>query len=295
MNLLVKFNLIFIVVLGTGLAVASISARRYLQEAARNESIQDARMMLETTLATRDYTQKQIRPLLQKLQRLDHTFNAQSIPSYSAVQVLGFLHNDYPGYGYREATLNPTNLGDRAVDWEADVVQNFRNDKSQKEMWGTRDTPRGPSLYLARPLVATRECLECHGVPRDAPAAMLVTYGSSNGFGWKVNEVIGARIVSVPMSLSLAVAADAFQQLMIWSAGFTIAVLALLNVGLYFVVVRPVTAMSSAAEAISKGNFGIPELSADGADEISRLAASFNLVRRSLEKAMGMLRKDQGV
>jgi hypothetical protein len=29
-------------------------------------------------------------------------------------------------------------------------------------------------------------------------------------------------------------------------------VLALLNVGLYFVVVRPVTAMSSAAEAISK-------------------------------------------
>ena len=78
---------------------------------------------------------------------------------------------------------------------------------------------------------------------------------------------------------------------MIWSVGFTIAVLALLNVGLYFVVVRPVTAMSSAAEAISKGNFGIPELSANGRDEISRLAASFNLLRRSLEKAMGMLKK----
>src|SRR5216684_2868323 len=72
MNLLVKFNLIFIVVLGAGLAVASISARSYLQETARNESIQDARLMIETTLATRDYTQKQIRPLLQKLQRLDH-------------------------------------------------------------------------------------------------------------------------------------------------------------------------------------------------------------------------------
>lgn len=68
MNLLVKFNLIFIVVLGAGLAVASISARSYLRETAGNESIQDARMMLETTLATRDYTQKQIRPLLQKLQ-----------------------------------------------------------------------------------------------------------------------------------------------------------------------------------------------------------------------------------
>ena len=93
MNLLVKFNLIFIVVLGAGLAVASISARSYLREAARNESIQDARMMLETTLATRDYTQKQIRPLLQKLQRLDHASYAQSVPSFSAVQVLSFLHN----------------------------------------------------------------------------------------------------------------------------------------------------------------------------------------------------------
>ena len=197
MNLLVKFNLIFIVVLGAGLAVAIISARSYLREAARNESIPDARMMLETTLATRDYTQKQIRPLLQKLQRLDHAFYAQSVPSFSAGQVLSFLHNDYPGYGYREATLNPTNPGDRAVDWEADVVQYFRNDKSQTEMWGTRDTPKGPSLYLARPLVATRECLECHGVPRNAPAAMLATYGSNNGFGWKVDEVIGARIVSM--------------------------------------------------------------------------------------------------
>jgi protein-histidine pros-kinase len=294
MNLLVKFNLIFIVVLGAGLAVASISARTYLREAARNESIQDARMMLETTLATRDYTQKQIRPLLQTLQRRDHTFYAQSVPSYSALQVLNFLHNDYPGYGYREATLNPTNPSDRAVDWETDVVQYFRNDKSQKEMWGTRDTPKGPSLYLARPLVARQECLECHGVPRSAPAAMLAAYGSNNGFGWKVDEVIGARIVSIPMALSLAVAADEFRKLMIWSAGFTIAVLALLNVGLYFVVVRPVTAMSSAAEAISKGNFGIPELPANGRDEISRLAASFNLIRRSLEKAMGMLKKGPG-
>jgi HAMP domain-containing protein len=293
MNLLVRFNLIFIVVLGAGLAVANISARRYLREAARNESIQDARMMLETTLATRDYTQKQIRPLLQKLQRLDHAFYAQSVPSFSALQVLSFLRSDYPGYGYREATLNPTNPGDRALDWEADVVQYFRNDKSQTEMWGTRDTPKGPSLYLARPLVAARECLECHGVARNAPAAMLATYGSNNGFGWKVDEVIGARIVSIPMSLSLAVADDAFRKLMIWSIGFTLVVLGLLNVGLYFAVVRPVTAMSLAAEAISKGNFGIPELSANGRDEISRLAASFNLLRRSLEKAMGMLKKGQ--
>jgi HAMP domain-containing protein len=50
--------------------------------------------------------------------------------------------------------------------------------------------------------------------------------------------------------------------------------------------------MSAAAEAISKGNFGMP---ANGRDEISRLTASFNLIRRSLEKAMRMLKNDPAV
>ena len=32
---------------------------------------------------------------------------------------------------------------------------------------------------------------------------MVDLYGNSNGFGWQLNDVIGAQIVSVPMSVAL--------------------------------------------------------------------------------------------
>ena len=68
-----------------------------------------------------------------------------------------------------EATLNPTNLRDRATDWEGDMMQQFRNDPQTREIIGERDTPMGRSLYLARPITAEAKCLVCHSVPAAAP------------------------------------------------------------------------------------------------------------------------------
>ena len=46
--------------------------------------------------------------------------------------------------------------------------------------------------------------------PDKAPPEMIKTYGSANGFGWNLNEVMGAQVVSVPMSVPLARADRAF-------------------------------------------------------------------------------------
>ena len=48
--------------------------------------------------------------------------------------------------------LNPTNPRNRAVDWEADIVNQFRNNKDSSEIIGDRDTPTGRSFYVARPI-----------------------------------------------------------------------------------------------------------------------------------------------
>jgi protein-histidine pros-kinase len=47
--------------------------------------------------------------------------------------------------------------------------------------------------------------------------------------------------------------------------------------------------MSAAADAISRGELGVPELQVKGKDEISALADSFNRMHRSLSKAMKLL------
>jgi protein-histidine pros-kinase len=85
---------------------------------------------------------------------------------------------------------------------------------------------------------------------------MVKIYGSNNGFGWKENEVIGAQVVSVPESLALRLADRQFRTMMFWFAAIGAAVMLVLNVLLLFAVVRPVAAMSAAADAISRGELG---------------------------------------
>ena len=77
------------------------------------------------------------------------------MPAYAATEQFNDLRKKYPDYSYKEATLNPTNPRDRATDWEADIVNQFRNGQGKGELIGERDTPTGRSLYLARPIQIT--------------------------------------------------------------------------------------------------------------------------------------------
>src|SRR5436309_2682719 len=66
-------------------------------------------------------------------------------------------------------------------------------------------------LALSKPIkIADATCLQCHSTPDQAPAAMVALYGPAGGFGWKLNETVGAQIVSAPMSLALTNARRSF-------------------------------------------------------------------------------------
>src|SRR5690348_15217427 len=270
MKLLARFNLIFIAIFGVGTLVAVWFAYLFLRNDAQQQVLGQAKLMMETTLATRSYTTKQIRPLLNRLQRRNDAFLPQTVPAYSAVQVFNFVHNQNPDYSYKEATLNPTNLEDRATDWEADVVNSFRNDASLKEFHGERDTPTGKSLFYARPIrVNDASCLECHSTPDRAPRSMIHQYGSANGFGWKLHEVIGAQIVSVPEALPVQIADRALKSLIAYLVIVALIALLVLDAVLVATVIRPVAKLSQVADEISQGKLDIADIPIKGRDEIS--------------------------
>ena len=289
MRLLLKFNLILILVFGSGMAAAAYFARDFLEQTAHEQVLQQARLMMGSASAMRTYTSKQVGPLLQQHQTQVNTFLAQTVPAYAATEAFNYLHGDYPDYMYKEATLNPTNLRDRAVDWESDVIQIFRTHPEQKEFSGERDTPSGRALFLAKPIVAGGPCLECHNTWRQAPVALVRIYGKNNGFDWKMGDTVGAQIISVPMSVPLGIADRAFRSLMFSLVGVSLATLLLLDLAIVLIVIRPVTRLSKAADQISKGDLSVPELEVKGADEISQLAQSFNRMYLSLVKAIRML------
>ena len=288
MGLRLKFNLVLVLVFLAGFLAAGAVSRQLLQENARDEVVRNARLMMETAGAVRNYTITQVQPHL--LKQLEEVFLPQTVPAYAATETLNQLQKNYPEYSYKEAVLNPTNPRDRTADWEADVVNQFRQHETVREIVGERPSLTGRSLYIAKPIQITNgACLQCHSVAAAAPPTMLKIYGAANGFGWKHNEIVGAQVVSVPMEVPLANANRAFTAFMASLAGVFVVVFIVLNIMLSWLIVRPIRRMSLAADGISTGDFNQPEFSEKGGDEVAVLGSSFNRMRRSLEKAMQMI------
>ena len=244
--------------------------------------------MIDGALAIRAYTADEIDPLLEPL--MTKRFLPQSIPFYAATQNFLKLHERHPDYGYREATLNPTNPRDRAVDWEADIIQQFRTDQHLTEIVGEHDMPTGRSLYMARPIRADAECLTCHSDPSTAPATLIARYGRNNGFGWQPNEIIGAQLVSVPLSYARAGVDKIFRQVLLGSIVILGAALLLINVVLHYLIVRPVRRVVRIADEVSLGNMSVERFPEAGSSELNALTRSFDRMRTSLEKAMNLLK-----
>lgn len=290
MKLLAKVNLIFLLVFGSGIAITAYLAHDYLYRNARNEIEERARLMMEATLATRDYTTQDIKPLLIRRERLNDTFLPETVPAFAATEIFARIQKQNPDYSYKEATLNPTNPRDRASDWEADIINSFRNHKDQKTLFGERSTPTGRSLYMARPItIKDPACLECHDTAHRAPRAVVAQYGPDNGFGWKLNETVGAQVVSVPETLVIKTADRALTEIIVELAVLAAVCLISFDLLLIFTVIRPVAKLARTADEVSKGRIEVEQLPVRGKDEISNLAASFNRMLRSLQQAMKLL------
>ena len=289
MKLLTKFNLVLIVFFGAGGWIIAELAHSFLTRNAREQVVQQAELMMASARSTRDYTSEQIKPLLLKNPEHETNFLPQTVPAFAATTVFSKIRKSYPNYSYREATLNPTNLVDRADDWETDIIRYFSDHPNDKLLVGERETPTGRQLYLAKPMVVAPSCLECHSTPDMAPAAMVKKYGPSNGFGWNLDQIIAAQIVSVPMSVPISVADQAFHRLIFFLIATFVVTIVALDAGLSLLVIRPLHEVSTAADKISKGETDLPELKVRGKDEIADVTASFNRMRVSLAKALKML------
>jgi HAMP domain-containing protein len=290
MKLLTKFNLILLLVFGTGGLIISLVIHGFLLNNARQQALQEAGLMMAGARAVRDYTASDIGPLLEQHPLHRKRFLAETIPFYGAVTTFNRLRQKYPDYTFREAALNPTNPEHRATDWEADIIENLRDHPQEKQFTGERETPMGRSLYVATPITADAPCMQCHSRPGVAPRALVATYGSNNGFGWKQGEIVAAEIVSVPMSVPVQNARKAFHLLLAYLLATLITTMVVLDAGVYFSVIRPLKLVSDAADRTSKGETDPVPLPVKGEDEIATLTASFNRMQVSLAKAFKMLK-----
>jgi HAMP domain-containing protein len=286
MNLLMRLNVVFVIAFAVVGVVAHEVCASLQQVDARREVLTTAGLMLDSALASRAYTADEIDPLLEA--HMQDSFPPQVIPFYAATQTFNNLRKLHPDFTYKESTLNPTNPRDRATDWEADIIDQFRNHPNSTQIQGERTTPMGRSLYLARPIRAEPECLACHGLATAAPATLIARYGHDNGFGWQASEVIGAQIVSVPFSDATGGAQQLFSAVTTVIVAVLVALLVIVNAVVYWMVIRPLRQMTRYADEVSLGQAAGVTFTG-GNDEIGALGEAFERMRKSLDKAMKLI------
>ncbi len=290
-----RFNVLLALVFIGGFALSGLALSHILEGRAKNEVMSKALVLIQTMNSVRDYTSVNIAPLLNPRLDTDANFIAETVPAFAATEVFQRVRkiDDYKDFFYKEATLNPTNLRDKADTFEADLVKRFREESNTKEISGFRTLPGGQVFYIARPLAVQQEsCLRCHSTPEQAPKSQIATYGAENGFGWKLNDIITTQIISVPAEEVLNNA----QRLLVLVMAILLVVFIVIVVAINYLlkrsVIRPIRRMARTAEAVSMGEMA-SEFEQHSRDEIGTLATAFNRMKTSLEISMNLLNKRQ--
>jgi HAMP domain-containing protein len=289
-----KLNLILIVIFFCIVLTSGLVLSNILEQNAKNVVASKAFLLMEAMSGVREYTDTQITPQLLPRIETDEYFLPQIFPGYAAREVFDIFRKreEYRDFFYKEAVLNPTNPRDLADDFEKTIIKKFRQQPDIKELTGFRSLPGGDIFYVARPHIVTDEsCLRCHSTPSAAPKSLIATYGSENGFNWKLHNVVGTKIISTPASQVF----DAARHLKILVIGiltsfFLLAIL-LINLFLKTSVTEPLRQMAQLSKKVSTGDLE-GEFKHPVNDEIGILAASLNRMKVSLEMALNMLNSE---
>lgn len=291
-----KFNLLLTLVFVISIFVSGAALSRVLQQMAENEVTSKAQILIQTMNSVRNYTQSHINPLLTPKLDTEPSFIPETVPAFSATEVFEHFRQQDPQYKnffYKEATLNPTNLRDKADSFEEQLVERFRSGLATKPISDFRNIPEGKIFYIAQPLaVKEQQCLRCHSTPDQAPKSQLVTYGTKNGFGWKLNEIVSAQIISVPSQEIFDSVHRTWSLLMGLFISIFVIIALLINFLIRRTVLHRIKKMERIAQQVSIGDT-TTNFDDQSKDEIGGLAAAFNRMKYSLEIALKLL-KEQG-
>jgi len=212
------------------MSIAAWFHYQLVESNALHQVTDQAELILDQTNALRSYTVNEVRPLTEFNNDDFSSFHPQSVPAYAATQVANLFAKKRPDYRYKEAVFNPTNNRDNAAPWEEAIINEFITDSSKASVLGTRRVGGVKSLYIAKPIqISNPACLECHSTPEVAPASMVAKYGRVNGFGWKLNEIVGIQLVIVPYTLPARLANSSFTSFIYTLIALLILVLIIFN------------------------------------------------------------------
>lgn len=253
-KLATKFTILLSLVFISAIILSGLALSQALEQKVAAEVTYRSQVMAEMVTAIRAYTGKHVNPLLLPKVETEAKFTPEAIPSFAAREIFETLRQnpEYRDLFYKDAMTNPTNLRDKMDPFEAKLIDQFRDRPDLKTLSGFRTIAGDQMFYSARPLsVKDASCLRCHSSPEKAPKSHVASYGSENGFGWKLNEILGTQIVYVPAKQLFESAHHAFVLFIgIFITIFAIVIL-LINYLLQRNMIQPIKPLAQLAQKIS--------------------------------------------
>lgn len=263
LNLSRRFTLLLSVVCVIGLVASGAALWWALFQQTQREVTTNGLLLIDAMGSVRGYTDSRVKPILDSITHGNTEFIPESVPAFAARQVFDTLSQSQHQSGliYKEASLNPTNPGDKANDFETELIKLMRNDREINEKSDFITINGKDFFYIARPLAVTSPtCLVCHSTPDAAPKGQLQQYGTKNGFGWVLHDVNSTQIIYVPASDVYHAAFQSFLLVMGIVGGSFVIVVLLINILLKQYVIDPVSAMGRLARKIRNDEMVMADL-----------------------------------
>lgn len=281
-SILVMGILGFLAIGVIGFASYRLSLKNALAEAKIKSDI-----VMSYAMATREFTRVSQSPLMRQLVESDRFYPELMSGFATARGVYEEFEKLFPGYIFKQATLDPLHPTNKADAEEIKIIQKFI-DNPDLTFYDGRIVKNGQELfYTATPFpVSSKNCLVCHGDPADAPKDQIEIYGSTHGYRWNMGDVVAAFVVYIPVADAIAAAQSMSLTLVLFGAGGIIIMLVAIGWFLDRDVVAPIVRLAERTENFSLGENLEEPIDKNASGEVGVLAQAIERLRISLIKLM---------
>ena len=248
-------------------------------------------LALEFDLAIREYAGEVIRPEMARRIGSDEFIVEVMSTSYIARQVFEKVRRQFPDYVIKFSSDNPRNPKNQAGPEELALLDYFR-ENPEATRWTGRITMNGNEYFAHLSAMRIEQsCLQCHGLPENAPASLIQRYGTQGSFYRQVGDVAGMDTIAIPMdNINAAMARDATTTLLT-TALWLVLLFGAIMIAFRYIVTRRLAAITGHFQSAAAQTEEAPVSSIEvkGEDEISSLARSFNTLAarlRSLHESL---------
>lgn len=280
----------FIIVVGIlSMVVSVLLAYASYQFSVKNAMV-DAKkqgaIVFNMIYSSRMYFKKEQWPLVTELVEEDRFYPSIMSGFVMTRGVWDIFEKRFPGYKFKQATLDPLYKPNKADESERQLIKTFAADKTKENSEGLIQKEGKQFYYFARPIKIGEKCLRCHGTPEEAPKDQVEIYGTDSGYDWHKGQIVSTAIVYVPMDAAMAVAKKSAITLFGMGLAGLVVIIGVIWFFLSSGVVSPLARLERKTTQISLGKELDEDIGVHSKDEIGDLARAIDRLRISTAKLL---------